>query len=86
MASKVHIVDDPARSFAKAVLVRRDGKELTAADLHAAFARRAEQMGKEALSPATVGHRLTAVHFKRVKRGGRSTIRVSMSALPERRK
>ena len=70
MQSKVGVADDPARLFAKAALVRRDGKELTATDLYAVYARWAELQGQNALSPSALGRRLTAMKFKRLKRGG----------------
>ena len=70
MQSKVGVADDPALLFAKAALVRREGKELTATDLYAVYARWAELQGQNALSPSALGRRLTGMQFKRVKRGG----------------
>jgi hypothetical protein len=61
---------DPVRRFARAAIVKKAGRELPAADLHAAFARWCELEGHELLSPAALGRRLTALQFERAKRGG----------------
>ncbi len=61
---------DAVRAFAKAVIVAKQGREVAAGDLHAAFIRWAELQGRDALSPAALGRKLTALKYQRVKRGG----------------
>ncbi len=61
---------DPVRAFAGAMLTKRIGREIAAADLYAAFARWCETSGHEALSPAGFGRKLTALKYQRTKRGG----------------
>lgn len=61
----------PVKAFARAAVAHKDGKEVAAADLYAAFARWAEIEGREPLSPAALGRKLSAMQFQRVKRGGK---------------